>query len=128
MGILGHLTIRLNSENPYGYLLFATHLTTSNPGLKITENMPIGPNMISIPREQGSYANRLIKVFNNIQHPALIILNILDMEPKSGEIRQAKNSRVFQEMIGPRSLMLKQHPEVYTCTKGRHSLMCGENN
>ena len=90
-----------------------------NSSLNIDVNLPIGPDWRIIERKEGSYARRLKIAYNDIHNPALIILNVLDMEPTFREIENSKNFPYFGKLVQAKSLILSRGTKTLSTKKER---------
>ena len=87
--------------------------------MNIDVNLPIGPDWRIIERKEGSYARRLKIAYNDIHNPALIILNVLDMEPTFREIENSKNFPYFGKLVQAKSLILSRGTKTLSTKKAR---------
>ena len=71
-----------------------------NESLEITENMPVGPEPLTIPGSIGSYKERMQHVFNVVStdKPALVIISYEWMDPTPEEIQVAKQTTSYDQL------------------------------
>jgi hypothetical protein len=76
------------------------HTNNFNSSLKVTTNMPLGPEPLILPRSEGSIKARLQLVFSGVGKDklALVILNYYNMKTTAEEIQAAKATTTHQQL------------------------------
>ena len=76
------------------------HWNEFNASLQVPQNMPLGPESLSLPSSIGSYLERLQLAFNKVAKgkPALIILEYAELKPTPDEIQESKTNTSYQEL------------------------------
>ena len=95
-------TSKIISENvKRGRVDSYLHTNNFNPSLKLTQNMPLGPEPLMLLLSKGSYHTRIKHVFSTVGkgRSALIILDYLGMKPSMKEIKEAKKTASNVELV-----------------------------